>query len=134
MLYHFRVSAENSLWTNFVSSDLTFIAAQIPVLTASVSGITDTTAILEGNIADDECAAVTMRGFFWTPQRGALSLSNTSGRGFKGTLNGSGTGSYTHYLTGLKPSTIYWVQPFAITCKGRTKGEIISFETLSSGK
>ncbi len=131
--YYFRVKAENSFGISYGDYKTTN-SAHIPVLTASVSGITDTSAILAGNIADDECAAVTMRGFFWTPYMGALSPSNHTGRGFYGTLNGSGTGSYTHYLTGLKPSTVYFFQPYAINSKGRTKGNIISFRTQSSGK
>jgi uncharacterized protein (TIGR02145 family) len=131
--YYFRVKAENSFGISY-GDYKTINSANIPVLTASVSGITATTAILEGNIADDECAAVTMRGFFWTPYAGALLPSNHSGRGFYGTLNGSGTGSYTHYLTGLNPSTVYFFQPYARNSNGNTRGKIISFKTLSSGK
>ena len=131
--YYFRVKAENSFGISY-GNDKTFSSAHIPVLTASVSGITDTSAILEGNIVDDECAAVTMRGFYWTPYSGALLPSNHTGRGFFGTLNGSGTGSYTHYLTRLNPSTIYSFQPYARNSNGNTRGKIISFKTLSSGK
>ncbi len=45
--------------------DKTFNSAHIPIFDYhSVSGITDTTAILGGNIIDDECAAITIRGIF----------------------------------------------------------------------
>jgi uncharacterized protein YegP (UPF0339 family) len=126
--YHFRVKAENSIGINY-GDDITFSLARIPVLiTNSVSGITDTSAISGGDIIDDGCAAVTARGVQW-------SLSPTFFCGFppckfSHTNDGTGTGSFTSNLTGLRPNTTYYVRAFATNSAGTTYGNVISFTTL----
>jgi hypothetical protein len=126
--YHFRVKAENSIGTSY-SDDITFSLAQKPTLiTYSVSGITDSTAVSGGHIISDGCAAVTARGVQW-------SLSSTffcwlPPCKFSHTNDGAGTGSFTSNLKGLRPNITYYVRAFATNSAGTTYGNVISFTTL----
>ena len=44
--------------------------------------------------------------------------------------SGSGPGSFTSYLTGLSPSTTYYIRAYATKRSGTTYGDEISFSTL----
>jgi hypothetical protein len=127
--YHFRIKAENSLGVAY-GSDLTFNIKKIPTLTTtSITDITATTAKAGGNIADDGCVEITDRGV-------EVSLGGIRGGPtfFHKIPMGTGTGSFTGTLTGLKPSGYYWVKAYATTSAGTAYGKLISFKTLSSGK
>jgi hypothetical protein len=120
--YHFRVKAENSKWINFYGSDSTFITGHIPALTtSSILDITATTAISWGNINSSGCP-ITERGIYWWS-------SNMTDEHFYLKNDSTGAGSFRNNLTGLKPSTIYYVQSSARNCAGIALGNIISFTT-----
>ena len=124
--YHFRIKAENALGIVY-GGDMTFSPSQNPTLsTVSVTQITDTTAISGGNITDDTCADITDRGVYW-----AISPRGLACHCGLHTHDGIGTGSFTSNLTGLKPSTTYYVQAYATNSTGKVKGfgNIISFKT-----
>lgn len=93
--------------------------------TIPVSSITATTAVSGGSITDDGGTPVTHRGICFgtspTP-----TTANTS------ILSGSGTGSFTSNLTGLKDSTTYYVRAYAINSAGTAYGNELSFTTTSS--
>jgi hypothetical protein len=135
MPYHFRVRAENSLWTNFLSSDLTFIPGHIPTVTTSLSGKTATAVIIEGNITDEGGSEITDRGVSWVRSspifngRGIYMLQQSLSATSKRTHDGTGTGCFTSNLTGLQLNTIYFAQAYATTCAGTAYGNIISFKT-----
>jgi hypothetical protein len=122
MPYHFRVRAENSLWTNFLSSDLTFIAGHMPTLTTSLSGKTATAITVEGNITYNGCTDIIDRGFI-------LALI-VRGGGQIITHNGTGTGSYVQTFNGLVPGQHYGVHPYAKTSAGMVYSNEFIFFTL----
>jgi hypothetical protein len=123
--YHYRLITENSFGISY-GNDFTFISGLPPtVLTISISGITDTTAISGGNVIDDGGLAVTDRGVMW----GTLEVLQCHCRGLHRTHDGTGPGSYTSNITGLKPNTTYYVISYAINELNWSRGDTISFTT-----
>ena len=119
MPYHFRVRAENSLWTNFLSSDLTFIPGHIPTVTTSLSGKTATTIIVEGNITG--CTDIIDRGFIFNGMiRGGVYIV---------THDGTGTGSFIRTFNKLIPGRNYRVQSYAKNSAGIAYGNVCIFTT-----
>jgi hypothetical protein len=126
--YHFRVKTENSRGITY-GIDLTFTTISIkPTLsTTPVYDITTCRATSGGNITNDGGASITDRGVYWSK---SLPIIYGSTRGCSPrTHDGSGSGSFTSYLTGLNPSTTYYIQSYAINTAGETHGEVIPFRT-----
>jgi uncharacterized protein (TIGR02145 family) len=92
------------------------------VTTAPIAGITDTSALCGGTVTHDGRAAITSRGVCWS------TTQNPTIDGEK-TIDGSGTGSFTSVLTGLKAATTYYVRAYATNCAGTGYGVQISFKT-----
>ncbi|MBQ3749945.1 MAG: hypothetical protein II865_01385 [Bacteroidales bacterium] len=93
------------------------------VSTGEVSAITGTTATCGGTVADNG-AAVSVRGVCY----------NTGGRpsiNDPHTTDGSGSGDFRSYLTGLQPNTTYYVRAYAGNGNGVTYGNEISFSTVN---
>lgn len=101
-------------------------SAQIPVLTTNViNDLASTTATCGGNITSDGGAAITARGVCWsTGQTPTISDNKTS--------DGSGTGSFTSAITGLSPSTVYYVRSYATNSAGTGYGNSVTFTTLGN--
>ncbi len=100
-IYHFRIKAENSSGISY-GSDKTINSDHLPTLkTTSASGITATTAIIEGKITDYDCVGVIEKGFYWSQLSISLPPQNRSGKGYYRSYAGTGTGSFTSKLTGL---------------------------------
>lgn len=96
-----------------------------PVLTtASVTQVTQTTAASGGDITSDGGATVTARGVCW-------SISDTPTVAGPRTLNGTGTGAFVSYLTGLQPGTDYFVRAYATNTAGTGYGPTLTFKTLA---
>jgi uncharacterized protein (TIGR02145 family) len=96
----------------------------IPVLsTATVTGITQTTATSGGIITSDGGATITGRGACW-------SLSSAPTISDPHTSDGTGPGSFTSQLSGLIPDTPYFVRAWATNSAGTAYGNILSFTTL----
>jgi len=88
----------------------------------STSYITAITAIGGGTVTVDEGASVTDRGVCWgTSTNPTIAGSHAS--------SGSGLGSYTVTLTGLKGNTLYYVRAYATNTTGTTYGVNTTFTT-----
>jgi hypothetical protein len=92
------------------------------VTTTTVSGITATSATTGGDVTQDGGTPVTARGVAY----GTSSSPTTSG---SITNDGTGTGTYTSTLTGLMPSTTYYVRAYATNSVGTAYGNEVSFTT-----
>lgn len=92
------------------------------VTTGEVSAITGTTATC-GGMVEDNGAVVSVRGVCY----------NTTGRpdiNDPHTTDGSGSGNFRSYLTGLQTNTTYYVRAYAGNGNGIIYGGEISFSTV----
>jgi len=95
--------------------------------TAEVTSITSTTAISGGNIIDEGSSEVTERGV-------CLSISPSPTVSDKKTSDGSGTGEYTSFISGLARNSKYYLRAFATNHAGTSYGEEKSFTTAMDGQ
>jgi hypothetical protein len=119
--YHLRAYATNYLGTSY-GPNVTFTTLTTPTVsaTATISGITGTTATGGGTITSDGGATITSRGLVWGTSSGATTFSVSSG---------TGTGTYTIGLTGLSIATNYFVRAFATNIVGTVYGPEVQFAT-----
>ena len=95
--------------------------AEIPTITtASVSGITSTSAISGGIVTSDGGSEVTVRGICWgTSQNPDINDSKTT--------DGTGSGTFSSIINGLTANTTYYVRAYATNSEGTGYGNEISF-------
>jgi hypothetical protein len=96
----------------------------VPILaaTTAATSITQNSATSGGNVTDQGASAVTERGIVYATTTNPTT-ANTK------VISGSGTGTFTANLTGLSPSTLYYVRAYAINAQGTGYGSQISFTT-----
>jgi gliding motility-associated-like protein len=124
--YHVRAYATNAVGTSY-GDDLTFTTdpAVIPTLTtAAASNITIFTANSGGTISDDGGSAISTSGVCWSTSVNPTIANSVS-------TDGTASGSYVSSLTGLLPSTTYYVRAYATNTVGTGYGNEISFTTLA---
>ncbi len=125
--YYIRAYATNSQGTAY-GNQLSFTTSPtitIPtVTTASVTNITSSTATSGGNVTASGGAAVSARGVCWSTSQNPTLSDNHS-------TDGSGTGTFVSNLTGLSPSTTYYVRAYATNSQGTAYGNQVSFTTTS---
>ena len=93
------------------------------VTTAVVTQITETSAVVGGNVTSDGNASVTERGVVYStnPNPVITNLNNTI------RPCGSGTGEFTYTITGLQSGTTYYVRAYAKNDAGTAYGEEVTF-------
>jgi len=123
--YYVRAYATNSIGTAY-GNQVTFTTLPVgapTVTTDSVTNITQTTATSGGDVISDGGLTVTSRGVCWnTSQNPTTAGSHTT--------DGSGTGPFVSYLTGLTANTLYYVRAYAVNSMGTAYGNQVSFTTL----
>lgn len=92
------------------------------VITAEVTGITDSSAICGGNVTTNGYPPVSTRGVCWSMEENPT-INDPH------TTDGSGLGEFVSYLSGLEPQTTYHVRAYATNNTGTTYGEDVSFPT-----
>ena len=97
------------------------------VTTASLTSVSENSAVIGGNVTDDGNASVTERGIVY-----ATFLNPTTVRGTKLSA-GSGLGGFSANLSGLDSDVTYYARAFAINSQGTSYGDHISFTTLGAG-
>ena len=123
--YYVRAYATNEKGTAYgeEKSFATLKKVLPTVTTNAVTNIKATTATCGGYVSSDGNATVTARGICWsTNPNPTISDSKTT--------DGSGTGSFTSYMSGLQDGTTYYVRAYATNEKGTAYGEEKSFATL----
>ena len=97
--------------------------AVITVTTTSISTITPNSAKSGGNMTVTGNATIDGKGICWsTSSNPTVSLSTK-------TADGTGSSSYTSSLTGLTPSTTYYVRAYATYSEGIVYGNELTFTT-----
>jgi sulfatase modifying factor 1 len=90
--------------------------------TDNITRITESTATAGGNVTSDGGSRITERGIVY-------STSNNPTTSNSKVSSGSGTGSFTANITGLRDNTTYYVRAYAINEAGTAYGEIKPFTT-----
>ena len=93
------------------------------VITLSVTEITETSAVVGGEVISDGGVEVTSRGVCWSID------SNPTIENDK-TIDGEGVGSFQSVLSDLSQNTTYYVRAYATNSKGTAYGEEVTFKTL----
>lgn len=95
----------------------------IPVVTTSeVSSISLTSALSGGNVTDDGGDEFTSYGVCWSTSQNPTIASNS-------TTDGTGTGEFISFISGLTPNTTYYTRAYATNSTGPGYGEQIQFTT-----
>ena len=94
----------------------------ITINTKPVTNITSTSAQSGGDIADDGGLEILLRGVCWsTDPEPDLSGQCTE--------DGDGTGTYSSHMSGLAPSTSYFIRAYATNDAGTSYGNQVQFFT-----
>ena len=121
--YYVRAYATNSDGTVYgTQRQFTTLVPTPTVTTATVSDITCTTVTCGGNVTNEGMTPVTVRGVCWS-----TSTNPTINDSF--TVDSSGLGSFTSLITGLQPSTHYYVRAYATNSTGTVYGTQRQFTT-----
>lgn len=97
------------------------------VSTASVTDISETTAISGGNVTSDGGADITARGVVWSTSENPTLEDNLGS-----TSDGEGTGEFVSALEGLISSTDYFLRAYATNSEGTSYGGQLTFRTESA--
>lgn len=118
--YYVRAYATNSEGMAY-GEEMCFTTPK--VITCSVTNISYNSATCGGNITIGGTGAVIARGVCW-------SISHNPTINNSHTSDGTGTGSYTSYLTDLAFGTLYYVRAYATNSEGTYYyGDEVSFTT-----
>lgn len=99
----------------------------LPSVQNFVVSITETTAIIGGDITNAGDSPVIDRGLCWATTINPTTASNV-------THNGTGTGSFTQMITGLTKATTYYVRAFATNSAGTSYSSNLIFRTPGVGE
>jgi starch-binding outer membrane protein SusE/F len=122
--YYVRAYATNSVGTSYGPEVSFTTLVDLPaVTTATITGITKTTAISGGEVTSDGGGTVTERGIVWS-MNAEPTLDNTK------IITGAGTGVFVSNLTNLEVFTTYHVRAYAINSAGVAYGADAQFTTM----
>jgi uncharacterized protein (TIGR02145 family) len=125
--YYVRAYVTTDAGTGY-GTERTFVIGGKPVVSTSrISSINGSSAEAGGNILDNGGFSVNERGVCWSTSSNPTTGDNT-------TADGNGTGSYSSSITGLSPSTKYYMRAYATNEAGTAYGEELSFTTPNEGE
>ena len=121
--YYIRAYATNSAGTVYGTQRFFNTLEPMPeVSTNTVSDISYTTATCGGNVTSEGMTPVTAKGVCWSTSTNPTINDSL-------TVDGSGLGDFTSYITGLLPNTHYYVRAYATNGNGTVYGTQRSFST-----
>ena len=123
--YYVRAYATNSAGTAYGNLVQFSTDASLPtIITSDITDISQTGATGGGNVTSDGGSTVTARGICWSTTQQPTITSNLGM-----TSNGTGTGAFTSYLSGLTVNTTYYVRAYATNSMGTAYGNQVQFVT-----
>lgn len=113
--YYVRAYATNSSGTGY-GNQLSFTSLTVPtVVTTSCTYINNVSMTANGDVTDTGGLTVTEKGICWSTISNPTILTNR-------TPDGTGLGSYSLTITGLRAGTIYHYRAYAINSAGTVYG------------
>jgi len=125
--YYIRSYAINSAGTGY-GNNITFQTSvpSVPSLTTrELLNITNTTATGGGSITNDGGSSITAKGICWGTSPNPTTIDSK-------TTDGTGTTTFTSFITGLSASVTYYVRAYATNSTGTGYGNQQSFTTSST--
>lgn len=123
--YYVRAYATNSDGTVYGTQRSFSTPVGTPVVSTNIiSGITDSSAVCGGDVTNEAAYPVTARGVCWSTSTNPTINNNL-------TVDSSGFGNYTSYITGLQPNTRYYIRAYATNNSGTAYGVQRSFITIA---
>jgi uncharacterized protein (TIGR02145 family) len=120
--YYVRAYATNNLGTAY-GNTVNFTTYGLPtVSTTNVTNVFSTSANTGGNVTSSGGLGVNARGIAYGTSTNPTIANNT-------TNDGSGTGSFLTFLSGLNASTLYYARAYASNSLGTSYGNQVSFTT-----
>lgn len=121
--YHVRAYASNSIGTSY-SNDVTFTTSDgsVTMTIADAINITASSASCSVTINNDGDATITERGICWSTAQYPTTADSS-------VAIGSGIGTFIATMSGLSPSTTYYVRAYAINAVGVFYSNQINFTT-----
>ncbi|QTA80023.1 Immunoglobulin like fold-containing protein [Desulfonema limicola] len=95
------------------------------VISAGISAVNADSAETGGNVINAGASPVTEKGVCWGTAQEPTTADN------KIPASEAGTGSFTTSITGLAANTLYYARAYAVSAKGTSYGEEMTFTTLS---
>ena len=123
--YYVRAYAINEKGTSY-GEEKSFTTLQYgkpTVTTTTPTNITYTSAVVGGNVTADGGATITERGICYSSSTSTPTISDNV------ESSDSGLGHFALNLTGLTPSTTYYVRAYAVNAEGISYGKSINFKT-----
>jgi hypothetical protein len=123
-VYYYRAYAVNSAGTAYGAqfSVSTNYATVPSITTVSPNSINPTYAYSGGNNISDGGSTITAKGVCWNTT-GSPTIANSK------TSSGSGTATFSSYMSGLSPGTTYYVRAYATNAMGTAYGNTYAFTT-----
>lgn len=124
--YYIRAYATNSAGTaygNEVNTTTTALTAPT-VVTVEVTAITLHTATSGGTITTDGGSPITAKGICWSTSANPTTEDDNAPAG-------TGSTAFSSDMTGLTPSTTYYVRAYATNSVGTSYGNELTFETTA---
>lgn len=125
--YTYRVYSYNNAGASITYSNEATISTVIPIVTTTLaSEITTNSVVSGGTVITDDGSIVTSKGVVWsTSTNPTIALSTRTDVG------GGSNDAFTSDVTGLLPSTTYYLRAYATNSTGIGYGNEISFTTLA---
>ena len=125
--YHIRSYAINSAGTGY-GNNITFqttVPAVPSLTTRELLNITNTTATGGGSVTNDGGSSITAKGICWSTSSNPTTADSK-------TTDGTGTTTFTSFITGLSANVTYYVRAYAINSTGTGYGNQQTFTASST--
>jgi uncharacterized protein (TIGR02145 family) len=125
--YYIRSYATNSAGTGY-GNNITFqttVPAVPSLTTRELLNITNTTATGGGSITNDGGSSITAKGICWNTSPNPTTADSKS-------TDGTGTTTFTSFITGLSANVTYYVRAYAINSTGTGYGNQQTFTASST--